>query len=61
MKRTDMYDRIARVVPLYRCYGTDYYCASSGASRLLGDAAPLGVFHRFKPSALALSLSVPPE
>ena len=37
-------DNIGDLVPLYRCFCTDSYGASSEASRLLGGAAPLGVF-----------------
>lgn len=55
------FDRITFQVPLYRGYGTGCFCASSGASRPLGGAAPLGVFHRVRSSALALFLSVPPK
>ena len=46
------YRYIGELVPLYRCFGTACNVASSGASRPLGGAAPLGVFHRVMPSAV---------
>ena len=46
-------DNISDLVPLYRCFGTAHNIASSGASRPLGGAAPLGVFHRVRPSAVS--------
>ena len=48
-----LYDNIGDLVPLYRCFGTAHNVASSGASRPLGGAAPLGVFHRVRPSAVS--------
>ena len=46
-------DNIGDLVALYRCFGTAHNVASSGASRPLGGAAPLGVFHRVRPSAVS--------
>lgn len=54
-----LFDNIGDLVPLYRCFGTDFDGASSGASRPLGGAAPLGVFHGVTPSAVLQKLSVP--
>ena len=39
------HDNIGDLVPLYRRFGIAWDVASSGASRPLGGAAPLGVFH----------------
>ena len=55
----DLFDNIGDLVPPYRCFGTDCHVASSGASRPLGGAAPLGVFHGVTPSAILQELSVP--
>lgn len=41
---SNLIDNIGDLVPLYRCFGTAHNVASSGASRPLGGAAPLGVF-----------------
>lgn len=49
----DVSDNIGDLVPLYRCFGTAHNVASSGASRPLGGAASLGVFHRVRPSAVS--------